>query len=190
MTEPDQRQFKLLDPEGSVIMSGPLNIILERLPGTKARNAALDEMLQTAVQAVEAEERQEQARLSTVKMLSDVTAHLSARMDAYIARREAQRKADEEEAEREEQLQIEAMLDGLPDFDNPGKFPDPLLMADPQMPSPTEQDESLSYPGVPMSNVTEPPVLGHDPEELANPPARNAMQTPQPIAISLNAQEE
>ena len=96
MTDTDQ-QFKLLDPDGEVIMSGPMNIILERLPDTHARNAALDEMLQTAVQAVEGEERQERARVTTAKMLSDVATRLTQRMDAYVARREAQRKADEQE---------------------------------------------------------------------------------------------
>jgi|SRR3974390_1653468 len=178
MTDTDQ-QFKLLDPDGEVIMSGPMNIILEQLPDTHARNAALDEMLQTAVQAVEGEERQERARVTTAKMLSDVATRLTQRMDAYVARREAQRKADEQEAEREEQLQIREMLDNLPDPDDPSQFPDPSL---------TLEDEELSYPSVPMSSVEEPPGTDpvYDPAELKNP----QKQPSQPIAISLNAQEE
>jgi hypothetical protein len=189
MTDTDNRTFRLFDPDGKEIMSGPMSLIMERIPDSVARNKALDEMLQTAVQAVEAEERQEQARLSTVKMISDVTAHLSARMDAYIARREAQRKADEEEAEREEQQQIQQMLDALPDPDDPNQFPDPLLTQDPLMPSPTEQDADFPVSGAPMANVQD-PTLGsdptYDPAELAHP----QKQPQQPIAISLNAQEE
>jgi hypothetical protein len=185
MTEPDTRQFRLFDPDGKEIMSGPMDAIMERLPDTKARNAALDQMLQNAVGAVEAEERQEQAVRSTVQMLADAAARLTQRLDAYVARRDARRKADEEEAEREEQLQIEAMLDALPDPDDPNQYPDPLLMADPQMPSPTEQDEELSYPSVPLSSAQEFPVGTdpvYDPAELAHPQKQPA----RPISISLN----
>jgi hypothetical protein len=185
MTEPDTRQFRLFDPDGKEIMSGPMDIIMERLPSTKARDAALADMLRIAVDSVEAEQKRDEAVRSTVRMLADGAAHLSTRLDAYITRREAQRKADEEEAEREEQLQIEAMLDGLPDFDNPGKYPDPLLMADPQMPSPTEQDEELSYSSAPMAAVEEPPVTGTSLEQLAHPQEQPA----QPISISLNEEE-
>jgi hypothetical protein len=189
MTEPDTRLFHLFDSDGKEIMTGSMSAIMERLPSTKARDAALADMLRIAVDSVEAEQKRDEAVRSTVQMLADGAAHLASRLDAYITRRAAQRKADEEQAERQEQAEIEAMLDGLPDFDNPGKYPDPLLMADPQMPSPTEQDAELSYPSTPMAAVEEPPVTGNDPAELAYPPARNAKQTPQPISISLNEED-
>jgi hypothetical protein len=191
MTEPDTRLFHLFDSDGKEIMTGSMSAIMERLPSTKARDAALADMLRIAVDSVEAEQKRDEAVRSTVQMLSDVTAHLSARMDAYIARREKQRREDEQEAGAEEQRQIEAMLDGLPDFDNPeaNQLPDPLLVPDPQMPSSlTEQDTDLPVSSVPMSNVQD-PTLGSDPtynfEELAHP----QKQPQQPVSISLNEED-
>ena len=140
MTEPDIRLFRLLDPDGKEIMNGPMSAIMERLPSNKARNDALDEMLQTAVQAVEAEQRRDEAIHSTAQMIAGGVAHLSARMDAFEARREAQRKADAEEAEREEQQQIQETLDALPSPDDPSQFPAPSLTPDPV------QDQGAHFP--------------------------------------------
>jgi hypothetical protein len=50
-----QQTFKLSSPSGDVIMTGSMNAIMERLPGTHARNDALSTMLDTAVKQMEAE---------------------------------------------------------------------------------------------------------------------------------------
>src|SRR3974377_669470 len=131
MTEPDTRTFRLLDPDGKEIMNGPMNAIMERLPNTRARNDALDSMLKTAIEAVEAERKRDEAIHSTAQMIVDGVTHLINRMDALEAKREAQRKADAEEAEREEQEQIQSMLDALPDPDDPSQFPASTLTPDP-----------------------------------------------------------
>jgi hypothetical protein len=119
MSETDTRQFTLTSPTGEVVMRGSFDAILERLPDTHARNSAIESMFRVAADAVEAEQRQAAALASAAQMISDTVAHLSNRMDAYIARREDQRRRDAEEAEREEQEEIQRTLDALPDPDDP-----------------------------------------------------------------------
>jgi hypothetical protein len=216
MSDTDTRQFTLTGPQGEIIAHGSISALMERLPDTHARNDALESMYRVAADAVEAEQRQEEAYASAVQIISETVAHLTNRMDAYITRREEQRKADEEQAEREEQEQIQSMLDALPDPDDPNV--DAMHQSNtgdltPLGPSEnqTEQDTSAvpqSYGNVPMSYIKgkgqgdqtgdlpeglerrSPPPLGtdpvYDPAELAHPQE----QPPQPVAISLNAQEE
>jgi hypothetical protein len=115
----DTQLFRLLDPEGKEIMSGPMNILMELLPDTTARDEALDNMYRVASATVEAEERANEARASMAQILSDGITRLSTRLDSYVE----QRKADAEEAEREEREQIQAKLDQLPDPDDPSDEP-------------------------------------------------------------------
>jgi hypothetical protein len=100
MSDTDTQLFRLLDPEGKEIMNGPMSMIMERLPDTTARNDAIDSMLRTAVDAVEAEEKLADARASAAQILSDGITRLSTRMDTYGAKRA-------EEAERKEQEQAQ-----------------------------------------------------------------------------------
>jgi hypothetical protein len=95
---------------------------MEHIPDSKARNAALEEAVHAAVEAVQAEERATEARACAAQMISDAVARLTDRMDAYITRREEQQRQDEAEAEHEEQERIKAELDALPDPDNPDPF--------------------------------------------------------------------
>jgi hypothetical protein len=99
-----------------------MSAIMERLPDTHDRNAALETAIRAAAEAVEAEERLAEAQASAVQMITDGITRLTTRMDAYVARREAQRKADEEEEARQEQERIKAMFDALPDPDEPHSF--------------------------------------------------------------------
>jgi hypothetical protein len=172
------RQFTLTAPDGSVIARGSLDALMERLPDTHARDAALESMLRTAAEAVEAEQRREEALASSVQMISDTVAHLTNRMDAYIERREEQRQQDAEQAEREEQAEIEAYLDQLPDPDSPATYVPGGELHD-LSPSVLDEDDQG-----PNSNLEMRPV--NNLEELAHGPK----QPGQPIAISLNEQEE
>jgi hypothetical protein len=43
----DTQLFRLLDPDGKEIMNGPMSAIMERLPDTHDRNAALETRLQS-----------------------------------------------------------------------------------------------------------------------------------------------
>jgi hypothetical protein len=117
MSEPDTQTFTLSAPDGSVIARGNLDALMEQLPDTNARNAALDQMLKTAAEAVEAEQRRDEALASTAQMISDAVTRLTHRMDTYIERREKQQRRDEEEALRAEQEEIQRTLASLTDPD-------------------------------------------------------------------------
>jgi hypothetical protein len=119
MTDDTPQTFKLTSPTGEVIMTGSMSAIMERLPDTHARDDALDNMLRTAIDAVEAEERRQGAVRSCAHMLDAFADSMNARIDAYEAKCEAEAKAAAEEAEREEQERIQSMLDQLPDPDDP-----------------------------------------------------------------------
>jgi hypothetical protein len=168
--------FTLTSPTGEVIMTGSMSAIMERLPDTPARDAALESMLRTAADAVEAEQRQQEAMASAAQMIADTCTHLTSRLDAYIARREAQRKADEEEAARQEQEEIENYLDAQPDPDNPNTGDLSAVITAPEDPEATvlEPDDSPNEI-VETRPVTEPAELAHAPKAPT-----------QPIAISLN----
>jgi hypothetical protein len=171
--------FTLTSPTGEVIMTGSMSAIMERLPDTPARDAALSSMLRTAADAVEAEQRQQEAMASAAQMIADTCTHLTSRLDAYIARREAQRKADEEEAARQEQEEIQNYLDALPDPDNPNPNTGDLsaVVTAPEDPTGAELEPDDTGPNelVEMRPVTDPAELAHAPKAPT-----------QPIAISLN----
>jgi hypothetical protein len=178
MTDP--QTFRLLDPTGKEIMTGSMSAIMERLPNTTARDAALESMLRTAADAVEAEQKRDDAVRSAANAVCDTLTHLTARMDAYIARREAQRKADEEQAARQEQEEIQHYLDQLPDPDeepnlNTGDLS--AIVTAPEDPEATvlEPDDTGPNELVEMRPVTDPAELAHAPKAPT-----------QPIAISLN----
>jgi hypothetical protein len=144
-------------------------------------------MLRTAVDAVEAEHKRDEAIRSAAKAVSDAVLHLTHRMDAYIARREEQRKADEEQAEREEQEEIQRTLDALPDPDDPDQFVPTgdlheLPATDPQEQEPDPQEQQPDDQGLEGVIATRPIT---DPEELAHAPKPQV----QPIAVQLNAED-
>jgi hypothetical protein len=187
MSNTDTRQFTLTSSTGEVIAHGSLNAVMEHLPDTHARDAALESMLRTAADAVEAEQRQQEAYASAAQMISDTVAHLTSRLAAYLTRREDQRRRDAERAEREEQEEIQRTLDALPDPDNPDApdthIPTGDLHELPPSEDPTgdatpleEDDQGLT--GV----IATRPIT--DPSELGGVP--DPKQVSQPIAISLN----
>ena len=58
-------------------------------------------------------------RACAAQILADSITRLTSRLDAFEVRREEQQRLDEQEAEREQQRRVQAMLDALPDPDDP-----------------------------------------------------------------------
>jgi hypothetical protein len=182
MSDPDTQLFRLLDPEGKEIMNGPMSIIMEHLPDTTARNAALEEAVHAAVEAAEAEERANEARASMAQILSDGVTRLSTRLDSYIEQLEEQHKVAAEEAEREEREQIQRKLDQLPDPDEPtAPEPDEPYSLDRRERMATDQNPNEILP--PPRDPEEP---GPEPGSILYPPRP---QIAAPTAISLNSAE-
>jgi hypothetical protein len=181
----DTQQFKLLAADGTIIAQGAA--ALETLPDTKARAAALENMLKVAADAAEAEQTLEKAHASAVRMITDSVARLSHRLDAYLARREAQQRRDEEEAELKEQEELQEYLDSLPDPDNPEHHNSldlavetPATDQDPEGVIPEPKDPEGAVLDQLQGLVETRPVV--DPAELSHPetPAQR-----NPVAISL-----
>jgi len=169
----DTQIFKLLNPTGEVIMTGSMNAIMERLPDTHARNDALESMLRTAIDAVEAEERANVARAAATQILSDGITRLSARMDSFEKARAISQKRAEAEAQRRGRQRVAAMLDALPDPDQPYSLDLKERVAD-QHPT-----DILPPPRDPEEPAPDPGSLDYPP-----PP-----QVAPPTAISLNSAE-
>jgi hypothetical protein len=185
--------FKLTSPTGEVIMTGSMNAILERLPDTTARNDALDSMLKIACDAVEAEEKLEDARACATKILHDGITRLSARMDAFEKARALSQKRAHAEQQRRDQQRVQAMLDQLPDPDDPEPH---FFDRKEREASPADQDPEgiIPAPEDPTGASIDPDDVGLegitatrptvDPKELGYPPPQK--QVPQPVSISLN----
>jgi hypothetical protein len=191
--EPDTQLFRLLDPGGQEIMSGPMSIIMERLPDTHARYDALDSMLKIACDAVEAEQRADEARASMARSLCDGITRLTARLDSFEKARAISQRRAHAEAQRRDQQRVQAMLDALPDPDNPephsfdrkenaastaNQDPEGIIPA-PEDPTGASIDpDDVGLEGI---TATRPTV---DPKDLGYPPPQK--QVSQPIDISLN----
>ena len=118
MTDPAQT-FKLYGPTGDIIMTGSMNAIMERIPDSVARNAALEDMLKVAADAVEAEERQEEAIRSCAQMLSTFADSMNARMDSFERQRALSAKRAEAARKATADRRVQRYLDELPDPDEP-----------------------------------------------------------------------
>jgi hypothetical protein len=173
----DTQIFKLLNPTGEVIMTGSMNAIMERLPDTHARNDALDSMLRTAVDAVEAEERANEARASAAQILSDGITRLSARIDSFEKARAISMKRAEAEQQRRDRQRVAAMLDALPDPDQPS---DPYSID-------LKERVADQHPTDILPPPRDPEEPGPEPGSILYPPRP---QIAAPTAISLNSAEQ
>jgi hypothetical protein len=115
----DEQTFKLTAPDGKVIMTGNMSAIMEHLPDTPARDAALSSMLQTAADAVEAEEKQAEAIRSCAQMLSTFADAMNARMDQFEKQRALSAKRAEAQRKAQDQRRVQRYLDELPNPENP-----------------------------------------------------------------------
>jgi hypothetical protein len=189
MTDTDTRQFTLTAPDGMIIAHGSMSAVTEHIVDSVARADAEDLLLEAAhaVGQLEAlEEREQSAHAADVRRLCDDLTRFGRRLDAFEAKRKAQRKADAEL----EQLKIQNMLDQLPSPDEaPPIRPSPatkpsndngeltiLHKPEPKGFDPEQDDAGLE--GVTASRPTP------DPEDLGYQPPPG--QVPQPVAVQLN----
>jgi hypothetical protein len=104
-------------PPADAIIHGSLATVMETLPDTQARQDAIEHMFKVAADAVEAEDRRQQAHDATMKMVADAVTHFANRMDRIIARYEDEARRDaaaEEQAKQDAQAKrITAALDAL-----------------------------------------------------------------------------
>jgi len=183
MTSPPAsgQQFKLYGPSGEVIMTGSMSAILERIPDSVARNAALDDAVRIASDAVEAEERLQNARACAARTLCDSILHLEHRIDAFEKARSLAAKRAEAERQRRDRQRVQSYIDGLPDPDDPN--PDPYSI-DPQE-TPADADPAANAaPQDPdmMGEVYDPQPAPDPGSILYDPPHR---VVPQPTSTSL-----
>jgi hypothetical protein len=110
-------------PPSNAIAHGNLSTVMAHLPDTVARSEALAraDALMDKIEAAEAE--QALTRAAQVAIFADTVATLSQRLIALEARRDAQAKRDQEEQEQQGRERIAAVLDGLPDVDDPTPYP-------------------------------------------------------------------
>jgi hypothetical protein len=172
----DTQTFKLYGPTGEVIMTGSMSAIMERLPDTHARNDAEHSMLETAIKAVEAEERADEARGVAAQYLSDGITRLADRLDSFEKARSLAAKRAEAEQQKRDRQRVQSYIDGLPDPDEPE-----------QEPKADEGDDDAEG-DLPTSLLpATPPTPGTTPitssAELGTP--KDPKQTPQPIFVSL-----
>jgi hypothetical protein len=122
-TNPDDRFAIVPIPPGTApansLFVGPLSMVMQNLPDTRARQDAMEELEAARIGAEQIQIMQDVNRGLQAAAFCDAVTHLTRRFDAFQARRDARIKADQEAKEREEQQQIEDALSKLPDPDSP-----------------------------------------------------------------------
>jgi hypothetical protein len=103
--------FTLLDPYGVPIMKGSLPALMEHIPDSVARNAALDDVVRIACDAVEAEERVAEARAIAVKHFCDGLSRLATRLDQFEKARSLAAKRSEAARKEAAQRQVQRYMD-------------------------------------------------------------------------------
>jgi hypothetical protein len=109
-------------PPANSLLIGPLDMLMEQIPDTKARSDAIARLDAARLDAEQISKVQNVTRALQVATFCDSINHITRRLDAYQSRRDARLKADQEQREREEQQLIEDQLSKLPDPDAPGPF--------------------------------------------------------------------
>jgi hypothetical protein len=122
------RQFKLYGPNGELIMHGSMAACTEPILGSVARADAYSLKID-AIKARSLINQQkvaaDQLRQRQTRAFCDSVVTLGHRMDTLEQRRAERARREAEDEER----RIQAKLDALPDPDDPGQYPEPLLPA-------------------------------------------------------------
>jgi hypothetical protein len=192
MTNPNDR-FAIVpvtqpSAPAEAIVVGPMSEVMQYLPQTAARADALEELEHARFTADQITSMQEKTRAVQASILADTAAHLTSRLDAYVARRDARLRADAAREAEEEAKRIQDELAAMPDPDNPNPFAPTGDLHD--MP-PKDQDPG-DLPEEPLSLEDQ----GALPEEIAKyvetpePTPPKGKVYPQPIAVQLNSDEE
>jgi hypothetical protein len=165
----DTDLFKLLAPDGSIIMTGSLSAVTEPILSSKAREATIQLLNDTAV-AIENEEyltrRRERAeakaRDDTIQRLCDGISRMAHRLDSLETERRERARQDR----RRQRADIEASLPD-PEGDFRGALPEPSLHGD------LRGDYPDSATGILPKAAELPPQTGNlaveEPEDLAHP---------------------
>jgi hypothetical protein len=177
------------------IVVGSQKDFFSYLPQTAAREEAEQRLADQQQQAQEIERKQAEVRACAAQILTDGITRLAHRLDREEQYRAEQARIKAEQAEREEQRQIDAMLAQGPDPDQPYAFDQKEREAssvagddgdltvkhemDPEHYGPNEREDqdpevkpALSYGRVPLSYVKKKDAEGDLPEgvERRSPP--------------------
>ncbi len=198
--EPPPMLFALTEiPPGqqapaSAIMTGPLSMIMENVPDSVARSDAIRRLDMARLEDVAISNAQKATRAIMAGAFADSVAQLGRRLDALERKRAERRRRADAEREAAEQQQIADHLAGLPDPDAVDPFAPTadLHVAPASEPAHEMQLRAGADQGDLPEELREgaPAPIGSDPKfsmaELAHP------QTPpqQPVAISLNTDDD
>jgi hypothetical protein len=132
----DTQTFTLLDQNDKPVMKGSLPALMEHIPDSVARNAALDDVVRIACDAVAAEESAEAARACAIKHFCDGITRLATRLDQFEKQRALSAKRAEAARKEAAQRQVQRYMD------EQWEDPDEPYSIDPK-----EREASLATPG-------------------------------------------
>jgi hypothetical protein len=101
------------------ICTGPMSEVTTYIGQSIARIAEEERLAQAQRDAEETERHQQETRAHNAQMFVNGIAHLATRLDQFEARKKAHEEQLQREAQAAENARIEALLDALPDPDNP-----------------------------------------------------------------------
>jgi hypothetical protein len=187
--DPDQ-MFKLFDHTGKVIASGSMSAVMEPIHDSKSR-AAAQQLVRDAALAeekiAEQQEHEQQLRERQVAAFCDGINRLTRRLDVLEAQREEQMRQDAEEEER----RVQALLDAMPDPDDPalyGPGGELHVSAAPSDPGAVTTDTG-NLPQTLQKNVPEPSGEFYDPDPDPDDLPETAKQRA-PVAVSMMSEDD
>jgi hypothetical protein len=187
MTNTGPERFAIVEiPEGkppaNAILIGPMDMLMEQLPDTRARSDAMRRLDEAQLNAEEIAKVQDVTRALQVAAFCDSIQHISRRLDAYTTRRDARIRAEEEAREVEEQQRkadrIKQALDALEETSGELTTHPPTEPQHEEELSATEhpptEDDQGDLPrelevGAPPDPGTEPELSGSREPEAKNP---------------------
>src|SRR5262245_16147217 len=106
-------------PPAISLIVGPLDMLMEQLPDTRARADALARLDAARLDAAQISQVQNVTRALQVAAFCDSVTRVSRRLDAFAARRAERVRAEGDEREAEEERAIEDALSKMPDPEQP-----------------------------------------------------------------------
>jgi hypothetical protein len=152
-------------PEDAII-TGNLSQVTEYIPQSVAREEAEQRLAQAKEEAAATERIQAEARACAAQMLADSVARLNERVDAFVERKQEREREDAAREAEAEAKAVEAMLDALPDPDDPDAMGDDgELQAvheppDPEKHNPEHRNEAATGSMPPELDAGAPPEAG------------------------------
>ena len=119
----DPEQFAIVPVEGNsppeAIVVGPMSEVTSYIGQSIARIEEEQRLAESQAEAAEVAQHQSEIRAHAAQILTDGMARLSARLDAFVASKQARADQQQRDAEAAEIARVEAMLETLPDPDTP-----------------------------------------------------------------------